>query len=278
MAADPLTGLAPMALADANAPRAPVDPGDEKAAREFEAYLVGFLATQMRTTVKGGPFSEGAASMFADLFDQEIGKRVAEGGGFGLRESISRSLGGVSGGVGGVEAAQPASSPVTRLIHGVRYDSRPSTPAVHEHIEAEDAPRAVAALAKGVVHRLTSGFGVRANPLGAGAETHPGVDLGAAAGTPIKAVRDGVVRFSGARGGYGNVVILDHGDGTETRYAHCARLDVAEGAVVKAGAPIATVGSTGRSTGPHLHFEVRRNGAAIDPSSWLATGRGPLDP
>ncbi len=278
MAADALTGLAPMALADANAPRVPADPTDEKAAREFEAYLVGFLATQMRTTVKGGPFSEGAASMFADLFDQEIGKRVAEGGGFGLRESISRGLGGLSGGVGGVEATESTGSPVARLIHGVGHASRPAPAPVHDHLEVEDAPKAVAALAKGVVNRLTSGFGVRANPLGAGAETHPGVDLGATAGTPIKAVRDGVVRFSGARGGYGNVVILDHGDGTETRYAHCARLDVAEGAVVKAGAPIATVGSTGRSTGPHLHFEVRRNGAAIDPSSWLATGRGPLDP
>lgn len=92
------------------------------------------------------------------------------------------------------------------------------------------------------------------------------MDLAAPAGTPIVAAGGGTVTFAGPRGGYGNVVILDHGDGTETRYAHQQRLDVTVGQQVTGGQQIGTVGSTGNSTGPHLHFEVRRNGQPVDPA------------
>jgi murein DD-endopeptidase MepM/ murein hydrolase activator NlpD len=275
---DPLLSMAPLARAQAEAPRAPAA-DDAEAARQFEAYLVGFMATQMRSTVKGGPFAEGAAAMFADLFDQEIGKRVADSGGFGLKDSIARGLSGVGQAGGATGAGGVGGTAAPARIRGVLPGSQPAravaaAPPAHEH----DAAHAVKALTQGVIGRLTSGFGVRANPMGAGTESHPGMDLGAASGTAIKAVRDGTVRFSGPRGGYGNIVILDHGDGTETRYAHCSRLDVAEGATVKAGEVIAAVGSTGRSTGPHLHFEVRVKGAPVDPSSWITAWRNPLDP
>jgi murein DD-endopeptidase MepM/ murein hydrolase activator NlpD len=272
---DPLLSMAPLARAQAEAPRAPAA-DDAEAARQFEAYLVGFMATQMRSTVKGGPFSEGAAAMFADLFDQEIGKRVADAGGFGLKDSIARGLSGVGQAGGATGAGGVGGTAAPARIRGVLPGRAVAAPAhpPHDHAAAD----AVKALTQSVVGRLTSGFGVRANPMGAGTETHPGLDLGAASGTPIKAVRDGTVRFSGPRGGYGNIVILDHGDGTETRYAHCSRLDVAEGATVKAGEVIAAVGSTGRSTGPHLHFEVRVKGAPVDPTGWITSWRNPLDP
>jgi murein DD-endopeptidase MepM/ murein hydrolase activator NlpD len=237
---------------------------DAEAAKAFEAYLVGFLASQMRSSVKGGPFTEGAAGMFADMFDQEIGKRVAEAGGFGLQEAVQRSLEGRGGGVGregGIAAHAIANA-----------SSRNALPHVHEDGLIDRAIDAV----EGVVHRVTSGFGPRARPIGAGTEVHPGVDLGAPAGTPVRAVKDGVVRYAGARGGYGNCVIIDHGDGTETRYAHCDTLGVAAGAAVRAGDDIATVGSTGLSTGPHLHFELRVKGVAVDPGALLEGGAGPL--
>ena len=90
--------------------------------------------------------------------------------------------------------------------------------------------------------------------------------------TPIKATAPGVVAFVGQRTGYGNVVEIDHGQGFKTRYAHLAGADVAVGEKVKAGDVIAKMGSTGRSTGPHLHYEVWRNGRVQDPSRFLKAG------
>ncbi len=112
--------------------------------------------------------------------------------------------------------------------------------------------------------RLTSGFGYRWG------RQHEGVDLGMAEGSQIYAAKGGVVTCAAYTGSYGNLVKIDHGDGMETYYAHCSRLDVAAGQQVEAGQQIAAVGSTGNSTGPHLHFEVRVNGVSQDPAQWLA--------
>lgn len=118
--------------------------------------------------------------------------------------------------------------------------------------------------------RVSSGFGKRIDPLSHVHRDHHGVDIAAKRGSSIRAARAGQVTFAGPRGGYGNLVIIDHGDGVETRYAHCDRILVRKGDVVGADAGIATVGSTGRSTGPHLHFEVREDGTPIDPNRWLS--------
>ncbi len=112
-------------------------------------------------------------------------------------------------------------------------------------------------------YRITSGFGPRWG------RTHLGVDLALPAGSGISAADSGTVVFSGTEGGYGNLVKLDHGNGIVTYYAHCSRLLVTEGQSVKQGQAIAEVGSTGNSTGPHLHFEVRVNGENVDPMGYL---------
>ncbi|HEC08513.1 MAG TPA: M23 family metallopeptidase [Acidimicrobiales bacterium] len=117
---------------------------------------------------------------------------------------------------------------------------------------------------------LGSGFGLRTDPIDGSQKMHKGVDIGAPAGTPIAAAADGVVTWAGERGGYGQLVVIDHGGGVETRYAHQSRLDVVPGQRVAAGEMIGAVGSTGRSTGPHLHFEVRVDGEAVDPAGWLS--------
>ncbi len=117
--------------------------------------------------------------------------------------------------------------------------------------------------------RVTSGFGERTDPIDGSRRRHHGVDIAAPAGSPIHSAKAGTVTFAGSRGGYGNVVIIDHGDGVETRYAHCLTLGVEIWQRVGAGEVVATVGSTGRSTGPHVHFEVRRGGVAIDPAEWI---------
>lgn len=106
---------------------------------------------------------------------------------------------------------------------------------------------------------LTSYFGVRDGIM------HKGIDVAANLGTPIEAALDGTVSFSGIQNGYGKVVKIDHGNGMETIYAHCNKLYVNKGETIKKGTHIADVGSTGDSTGPHLHFEVKVNGNPVDP-------------
>lgn len=116
---------------------------------------------------------------------------------------------------------------------------------------------------------ITSQFGSRFHPVLGYSRFHAGTDFGAEQGSPIQAAETGVVIFAGWYGGYGNAVIVEHGDGLTTLYGHASRLNVREGQTVKKGDVIAAVGTTGLSTGPHLHFEVRRNGEPVDPMAFL---------
>lgn len=117
---------------------------------------------------------------------------------------------------------------------------------------------------------LVSLFGNRDDPLTGRRAFHAGLDFAAGAGSTIRAAAGGTVAVAGFRPDYGWVVEIEHGNGLRTRYAHASRLWVRAGDVVAPGEPIAAVGSTGRSTGPHLHFEVLRNGEATDPRRYLA--------
>ncbi len=117
---------------------------------------------------------------------------------------------------------------------------------------------------------LTSSFGNRLDPFAHTHAFHAGLDFAARTGTPIASAAGGVVAFAGFKRDFGGVVEIDHGNGLTTRYAHASELLVRTGQVVAPGERIAVVGSTGRSTGPHLHFEVLRAGGAIDPKRYLA--------
>ena len=117
---------------------------------------------------------------------------------------------------------------------------------------------------------LTDGFGVRGNPFGGGAaEFHPGQDISAPRGTPVVATADGTVVQAGWQNGYGQEVVVDHGQGLTTRYGHLSKIEVAAGQVVRRGEELGQVGSTGRSTGPHLHYEVRIDDVAVSPLHYL---------
>ncbi|UVO55579.1 M23 family metallopeptidase [Sphingomonas sp. SUN039] len=125
--------------------------------------------------------------------------------------------------------------------------------------------------------RKTSGFGWRLHPLLGYSRMHQGTDYGAAYGTPIRAVTDGIVSFAGWHGGHGNMVQLKHPSGLGTGYAHMSRIAVAPGSRVAQGQVIGYVGSTGLSTGPHLHFEVYRGGVAVNPSGVSFESRSILE-
>lgn len=117
---------------------------------------------------------------------------------------------------------------------------------------------------------ITSGYGNRLHPIQGVYRYHDGIDIGNAGyGAPVVAAADGVVTYTGVLGGYGNCVIINHGDGIVTLYGHGQEIQTTLGTVVKQGDIIMTVGSTGNSTGPHLHFEVRKNGIAVDPIPYL---------
>jgi murein DD-endopeptidase MepM/ murein hydrolase activator NlpD len=117
--------------------------------------------------------------------------------------------------------------------------------------------------------QLTSTFGYRADPFLGRPALHSGVDLREDYGTVVRATAAGVVSVAGPNGGYGNMIEIDHGGGMATRYAHLSAINVTLGQQISPGAVIGRVGSTGRSTGPHLHYEVRIDGEAVDPARFL---------
>ncbi len=116
---------------------------------------------------------------------------------------------------------------------------------------------------------ISSYFGERSDPFDGREAFHKGVDFAGASGSSVTAVAAGVVTWAGERSGYGKLIEINHGDGFVTRYAHNERTLVSVGQTVKRGEPVALMGSTGRSTGPHVHFEVLRNGRQVDPLSFV---------
>lgn len=122
---------------------------------------------------------------------------------------------------------------------------------------------------KPAVGYFTSGFGVRRSPYGGNEKMHEGLDIANYPGTAIRATAEGTVVYAGAKAGYGQTVILDHGYGLETWYAHNRKIVVRQGQRVRRGETISQLGNSGRSTGPHLHYEVRINGTPVDPLSYI---------
>lgn len=121
-----------------------------------------------------------------------------------------------------------------------------------------------------VAGELTDGFGGRRNPFGgSSSEFHAGQDIATLWGTTVIAAANGIVTFAGWQNGYGQIVIIDHGNGVTTRYGHLSGIDVAVGQSIERGQQLGRVGSTGRSTGPHLHYEIRINDEPVDPLQYL---------
>jgi murein DD-endopeptidase MepM/ murein hydrolase activator NlpD len=119
---------------------------------------------------------------------------------------------------------------------------------------------------------ITSRFGVRTDPFRRRPAMHTGIDFRAPTGQPARATAGGKVVSAGYEGGYGNLVEIDHGGGITTRFAHLSKIGVKKGQAIAKGDVVGNTGNTGRSTGPHLHYEIRVNGRAIDPMTFIRAG------
>ena len=218
-----------------------------EAAQQFESYLIEMMIREMRKTLpKGGVFDSELMSTFNSMFDKAMADDIAQGEGMGFTEALLRSWG-----IEGEKGRQVIQA--RRALHHLRH--------VHDH--DHDTPTLAGQFP--VKGHLTSRFGRRRHPITGKHSHHKGIDIAAPTGADIQPIRGGMVTIAGNRGGFGKVVVIDHGDGWTSTYAHCSQLNVKAGQHVSADEIIAQVGSTGQSTGPHLHFEIHHQGKALDP-------------
>jgi len=149
------------------------------------------------------------------------------------------------------------------------FDTSGADPFTAEIVPNVPEPVSVPSLRPVNTGYISSGFGLRRHPVFGRRKQHGGIDIAAPTGTPVYATADGVVSRADRSRSYGLVIYLDHGAEMQTRYAHLSRMVVEDGQDVSKGDLIGYVGSTGRSTGPHLHYEIRMDGVAVDPSGYM---------
>ena len=247
--------------------RAPIEPtrdNSSSAAAKFEVLVFAELMKAMRATVPededGGNFG---LEMSQSMFDEAIAD--ASAGGLGLESLLARELGET-----GTPNRASAPSPLTHRGAAAAYvghTAASSGPRQRHGTYDSALPKTGDLPTQGVV---SSRYGWRHHPTEAVRSFHEGLDIAADEGTEIMAVQAGRVRHAGPRGSYGNLVELEHADGSITRYAHASRVFVRRGDIVEVGEAIADVGATGRATGPHLHFEALVDDKAVDPERYLA--------
>jgi murein DD-endopeptidase MepM/ murein hydrolase activator NlpD len=238
-------------------------------AQEFESMMLLQMLKQMRQAMADDETREDglSASTMLDTVDSELARQLSRAGGFGLARMMIPAI------------AQRDVPP--ELPAEAASDHLPGRPAASERPAVQPAPSLPVAdteamrLDLGATARVTSAFGWRTDPLTATQRFHGGIDLGAPYGQSVPAAANGRVVEVGDQGNYGTTVVIDHGSGVRTRYAHLSAVTVAVGDQVGQSQEIGRIGQSGRATGPHLHFEVTRDGRRIDPAAVMAyRGRG----
>jgi murein DD-endopeptidase MepM/ murein hydrolase activator NlpD len=236
----------------------------EEVAREFEAMLLAQMLQQLRDTLAASEDDEedglglGRQTM-AETIDVELARQLSRAGGIGLADELERSLNrfATAGTLG--TAATPVGP--ARLEGAAEPVVNPTPVGRTGNTEPLLMPLEVP---------QTSSFGWRADPFHGTRRFHAGVDLKATYGSEVPAAGAGTVAFAGEQGGYGLTVLVDHSNGTQTRYAHLSSVSVKAGEQIAQGALVGRVGNSGRSTGPHLHFEVLVAGRPVDPQQVVA--------
>jgi len=241
----------------------------KEVSQEFEAVLLSFLFKAMRQTVPKSDFmGKGRDRTWYDgLLDVELARSLAQGGGVGLSTLVLGDLQRLQG-----REVYGQMDDEGRRAYG-RMGEETNRPPANSPIPpaGTSATREAEGMVLPVTGRLSSAYGLRLDPFHRTPKFHHGLDIASPVGTEIRAVRPGTVLFSGWKEGYGLTVILSHEDGYTTQYSHNSRNLVEMGDRVSQEQSIALVGQTGQTTGPHVHFEVRRDGKAVDPTALFVT-------
>jgi murein DD-endopeptidase MepM/ murein hydrolase activator NlpD len=226
------------------------------AGKQLEAFFLRQLLSEAQPD--GGSDGGFAGDTFKQMFNEAVADKMASAGGIGLADVFSKQLAKQAGG----STAQTQETPHAAFAMPAQGPS------------VDGLPR----LVMPVAGRASSGYGERFDPIQHKEIKHPGFDLAAPTGTTVDAAAAGTVTHAGPAGTYGNLIVIKHANGVETRYAHLSATSVKEGEQVQAGQPIGAVGTTGYSTGPHLHFEVRKDGQTFDPEPLLPINTLPQRP
>ncbi len=226
-------------------------------AQEFESLLMTQMIREMRRSMLDGDEEMDGlgASTFSDTSDVEFARALSAAGGVGLADAMLS-----------VFERQIAQPPTASTRQEFRPAAAVAGPPEGGHYERVDPRPAI------VPPAVNSTFGWRNDPLTGRPRFHNGIDIAAAYGADVEAAGMGRVAFAGVQGGYGETIVIDHGGGRQTRYAHLSERLVQAGDSVQAGQIVGRAGSSGRSTGPHLHFELLVNGTPVDPRLALAGG------
>jgi murein DD-endopeptidase MepM/ murein hydrolase activator NlpD len=226
------------------------------AGKQLEAFFLRQLLAESRPQAGG---DDGfAGDTFKQMFDEAVADKMSSAGGIGLADMFAKQL----SIKGGAQGSDVTGTPIANRLP--QHTTVPMPELAGPNLDG--IPR----FTMPVAGTPTSGYGSRIDPIQHKEIKHPGFDLAAKTGTPVSAAAEGTVVSAGPAGTYGNLVTVRHGNGVETRYAHLSATTVKAGDHVDAGQQIGNVGTTGYSTGPHLHFEVRKDGQAIDPAPFLA--------
>jgi murein DD-endopeptidase MepM/ murein hydrolase activator NlpD len=273
-----------------------------QAAVQLEAYFLRRVLSEVKTSAG----SQGiGGDTFKDMFNEAIADEMSKAGGVGLAKQIAEQLEAGHGAAPrpsapGLDTTLPgrgnrggsslmalsqshAPTPIElpqRAPGGIPLTSAPRGAAVYAQVAkaAEGKQGMDALVVRPVPGRVTSRMGDRFDPIDGHHSHHAGIDLAAKTGTPVVAAGAGKVVRAGEASGYGNLVVVDHGNGTQTRYAHLDRIDVKVGDTLDAGQALGAAGATGRVTGAHLHFEIRQDGEPVDPAAMLkAAARPPTE-
>ena len=236
----------------------------QKAARQLEGVFINILFEEMAKTVdkSNSLFGKAAgADMYDSWFRSEIAKSWSANGGTGLGDAIARSLG-----------SKATAKTIAPPVHGGPGPAKPvPTPlrsaSPHGALRLRDVTPQKPELP--VAGRITSEYGERVHPVTGARHVHHGVDIAVPVGTPIQVPFAGRVKRVGHEGPMGHHVVVEHANGYQTVYAHASKVLVEPGQEVAAGEVLAESGNSGRSTGPHLHFSLLRDGKPVDPTRWM---------
>jgi murein DD-endopeptidase MepM/ murein hydrolase activator NlpD len=239
----------------------------ERLAQEFEAIFLLQMVRQMREALLESEETDkglGAGTM-TDTFDVEFARYLSTVGGIGLAASMTGHL------PGGRDPAGPDRPPGVANVGTATRGAPHAAPAISARATIPaaagravlDAPPPAVSLPLDA--SISSGFGWRTDPFAGTPRFHGGVDFKAAYGREVPTAAAGQVVYAGEQGGYGQTVVVEHGAGYRTRYAHLSAITVVSGQRLAEGAVVGRVGQSGRATGPHLHFEVTRDGRRLDP-------------